>query len=273
MSKFSEALEDFLKAYESGDSKKLSDASLSLGKTLDARIRSLNRRIDKNKTQEKPVGAAALPIKQVLPGWSPDYLRKLGDIKTIVDIGVLNGTPALYEAFPDAYLVLVEALPNYWDKCDEILRARRGEAYRCAAGAEDNEIEINFLKDAPARSSILEHVVGGSDNKEKIKTKIRKIDTMFRDKVFEKDILLKIDTEGYEYEIINGGAQFLEKVKFVIAETSVRLRHENSYQFSDLVTLMKKNGFDVYDVLTATRNKARDPGVSIMDLVFRNSKI
>lgn len=271
MSKFSNALQEFLKAFESGEESALSEASIQLGRALDARIRSVQRKTQQKEPLKEMTLESNFPRKQILPGWSSDFLRKLGDVRTVVDVGVLNGTPTLYEAFPDAYLVLIEALPNYWKKCEEILASRRGEIHRCAAGSEDNEIEINFLKDAPARSSILNHVVGGSDNKEKVKTKLRKIDTLFSRKSFEKEILLKIDTEGYEYNIIKGAPEFLKSVKFVIAETSVRLRHEDSYRFSDLVWIMKENGFDVYDVLTATRVGAGVPGASIMDLVFVNS--
>ena len=32
---------------------------------------------------------------------------------TIIDVGVANGTPDIYESFPDAYYVLIDAVVEY----------------------------------------------------------------------------------------------------------------------------------------------------------------
>lgn len=209
--------------------------------------------------------------KHVLPGWSPTYLSQLGLMKTIIDVGVLRGTPSLYKAFPDAYLVLVEALPNYREVCEELIKDRPGELHNVAAGSYDGEIEINFLEEAPARSSVLTHIVGGTATRTKMNVPMRKLDTLFSGRNLEGDILLKIDTEGYEMEVLKGASELLPKVKFVIAETSVRRRHENSYLFADLITFMRSKGFDVFDVITTTRSAPNAPGASIIDVVFLNS--
>lgn len=213
--------------------------------------------------------------KVTLPGWSPSYMRRLGDIKTVVDIGVLNGTPSLYEAFPDAYLVLVEALPQYRDRAHEIIASRKngGEVHSCAAGAEDSELEINFLDEHPARSSLLTHLKGRPKSSTKIKIPQYRLDSLFTDKSFDGDILLKIDTEGYEYNIILGAPEFLKNVKYVIAETSVALRHKASYRFTDLANLMRSNGFEVFDFMTVTRGGHESPGASIADTIFINSAL
>ena len=213
----------------------------------------------------------SLPLKQRLPGWSPSFLRTIGEFNTIIDIGVLNGTPSLYKAFPNAHLVLVEALPQYKQICERILDARdsTGEIFIVAAGESDGSATINHLVDAPARSSLLEHVIGGSPNSDTIETPIRRLDTIFSEKNFSRPILLKIDTEGYELNVIKGSTEFLKQVDFVIAETSVKLRHKNSYRLADLVALMRDNSFEVYDILTATRTASSTPGASIFDLVFK----
>jgi hypothetical protein len=95
--------------------------------------------------------------KHQLPGWATSYLRKLSDVNTVIDIGVLDGTPNLYEAFPNAHLVLIEALPTYRATCDDILskRASTGEVHMVAAGAKNGEATIVFDVDRPAISSLL----------------------------------------------------------------------------------------------------------------------
>ncbi|KQY12332.1 FkbM family methyltransferase [Rhizobium sp. Root482] len=219
------------------------------------------------------IGQVLKDRKHILPGWSPAYLANLGNIKTVVDVGVLRGTPSLYKAYPNAYLVLIEALPNYRADCEAIIKDRPGELHNVAVGSYDGEIEINFLEEAPARSSVLTHIIGGTDTRTKMAVPMRKIDTLLAGRELEGDILLKIDTEGYEMEVLKGAPEFLRKVKFVIAETSVRRRHENSYLFAELVTFMQSKGFDVFDVITATRPGPDIPGASIIDVVFLNSNI
>lgn len=68
--------------------------------------------------------------------WSPAYLRRHGFApRTIIDVGVGQGTPDLYNAFPQAYLVLVEPLAEFNGAVDAILKARRGEKLAAALGA------------------------------------------------------------------------------------------------------------------------------------------
>lgn len=211
--------------------------------------------------------------KEILPGWTPSFLRKLGDIRTVIDVGVLEGTPPLYEAFPEAELLLVEALPMYEKACRNIVKAHPGggEVFMVAAGDADAAINIRYYPDLPAQSSILQTVVNKDIEPREVEVPLRKLDTLFAGRDFSGDALLKIDTEGFEYNVIKGATETLKRVKYCITETSIRRRHENSYRFADLVALMKDNGFDLYDVLTVTRTKAMTPRASIMDAVFINS--
>jgi hypothetical protein len=72
---------------------------------------------------------------------------------------------------------------------------------------------------------------------------------------------IKIDTEGYELEVIKGMSQTLTKVKFLLIEA--RHNHtsfEDQYKLKDLTTLMHNNNFVLSMILTAK------PFIS--DLVF-----
>ena len=215
--------------------------------------------------------------KEVLPGWTPSFLQKLGNINTVIDIGVLEGTPSLYKAFPGAKLYLIEPLPMYEAACKDIVRkhAGGGELFVCAAGAEDGSAEINYYPELPAQSSLLSSVIlAQRETKVEIKQvtiPVKRLDTLFANVKLKGDVLLKIDTEGFEFKIIQGATETLKQIKYCITETSVRHRHKDSYRFADLVALMKSNGFDLYDVLTVTRPAADTPEASIIDAVFINS--
>jgi hypothetical protein len=81
------------------------------------------------------VGAAARPRNQPAlkrqvwsDGWRPENLRKPGlSPATLIDVGVAMGTPALYRAFPDAHLVLIEPLAEYEQDLARLVRETGGE--------------------------------------------------------------------------------------------------------------------------------------------------
>ncbi len=208
--------------------------------------------------------------KVVLPGWSPTFLRRIGNMDTVIDVGVLEGTPALYQAFPDARLILVEALPGYEQKCRQLLAAHPGggDVHMCAVGAEDGSATIRHYPNLPATSSLLETESGRQSEVVRIDVPLRRLDGLVKPERLVGNVLLKIDVEGMELEVLKGAVGILPHVRCIIAETSIRKRHRNSYRFADLVAFLMSHGFHLYDALRVTRTEAMRPGASIMDAVF-----
>ena len=67
-----------------------------------------------------------------------------------------------------------------------------------------------------------------------------------------QNIGLKIDTEGYELDVIKGSKNTLKNTKFVIAE--VRHNHssfEGVYKLHEFMKEMQNNGFVLTMILTA----------------------
>ena len=210
--------------------------------------------------------------KVILPGWRPSYLRSLGKVQTIVDVGVLEGTPALYDAFPEAKLILVEALPMYEESCRRLVAGRsESEIHMCAVGANDGSTVIHYYPGRPATSSLLERNKDRGLEVIEIDVPLRRLDSLLSGSEFRGDALLKIDVEGMELEVLRGAVHLLPRIKYIIAETSISRRHKNSYRFADLVGFLAEQGFDLYDALRLTRSNAMTPGALIMDAVFINS--
>lgn len=209
-----------------------------------------------------------------LPGWSADFLRQLGNVRTVIDVGVLDGTPALYEAFPEAYLVLFEPQPSARLACERILkqRASGGEFHPVALTDVDGAGVLHVLPSTPAGSSLLRRP--GHPHEQPVTVETARLDTVFPDGVrgtaFEDDVLLKLDVEGGELAAIRGAQRFLRDVRFCIAEVRVQPLHAGSYGFAEFIELMARAGFAVLDVLTVTRHGDR-PGARILDVVFVNN--
>ncbi len=202
-------------------------------------------------------------------GWAPDNLRKRGfGPETVIDVGVAGGTPPLYEAFPDAYLALIEPLDVFRPSLDRILAGRRGEHVAAAVGASDGSATITVDTEAPWMSSLMSEVhrdTSGFGSKE---ITVRTLDGLMHERGWQPPFGLKIDTEGFEREVIQGATELLRHTQFVIAEVSVVKRFEGSYSFAEIVSLLERNNFAIYDILDAQKI-VPDGSILFMDVMFR----
>lgn len=69
------------------------------------------------------------------------------------------------------------------------------------------------------------------------------LDSVFAGVEFAAPALLKLDVQGYEANVIKGAAATLPKLRWVIAETSLRPFYEGEALFLDIVALMAESGF------------------------------
>src|SRR5256885_8352881 len=76
-------------------------------------------------------------------------LTRLGfEPGTIIDVGAADGTPGLYDCFPDADLLLIDPLEEHVPALNEISRKHvRARIAVGAAGAHAGELSINVYPD------------------------------------------------------------------------------------------------------------------------------
>jgi FkbM family methyltransferase len=203
--------------------------------------------------------------------WEPAYIRRLGfRPRTIIDVGVANGTPELYAAFPDAQLILVEPLAEYFEEIGRLLARRRGVHIPAAAGSSEGELELRVEPRWTERSShySLHPLIRTGDTPTPRRVQVTTIDRIIANHAFPEPFGLKIDTEGAELEVIRGAAATLERTLFVIAEVSVlHNRFEGSYSFAQFIAAMDQAGFEVCDLLAIGRTNSSH--VNLLDLVFQ----
>lgn len=177
--------------------------------------------------------------------YSAPYLRRYGfDIQTFVDVGVFKGTPVFYEIFKDKKLVLIDPMPSA-RSAHEALRARGLDAdfIEVAAGSTAGEA---ILHDTGPSSSLLER----RDGIKQTTSQSVRVDTL--DNLVQRyagPIGLKIDTEGFDLEVIRGAAETLKRTEFVFSEVSLRHRFNESYKFSEFIAEMASHGFEVAEII------------------------
>jgi FkbM family methyltransferase len=189
--------------------------------------------------------------KESREGWLPENLRKPGfGPATVIDVGVASGTPALYRAFPDAHIVLIEPLREYLPNLEQLKADLGAEYVLTAVGVEQGTATIQVDREGLIFSSMLPRVpTPPAERIEHREIPVTTLDTLREEHRWQGPFGLKMDVEGFEHHVIAGATQLLAETQFVIAEVSLKERFEDSYSFAEFVALMDSHGFRMCDIL------------------------
>ena len=204
-------------------------------------------------------------------GWSVANLHKPGLAPRVVfDVGVGEGTPDLYRAFPDAHFVLVEPLEEFEAGIREILADLRGELVLAAAADRVGTGEIHVEPNLAGRSSMVRRtaLTATGDAVSTRPVPMTTLDAIVRERGLAGPFGIKIDTEGYELVALRGAAETLGHTQFVIAEVSVSPRFEHGYRAHELVGALADAGFVLADVLRVVRSRTSGNALFV-DAMFR----
>lgn len=185
-------------------------------------------------------------------GWSPENLRR-GKLSpaTVIDVGVAGGTGGLYQAFPDAHLVLIEPLEEFQESLSELAGRHGGEYLLTALGAAEGTSTMHIHR-TRSMSSIMTGV-GAEQDEERREVPVTTLDKLVAEREWHPPFGLKLDVEGYERFVIRGAESMLKQTQFVIAELSIRPRFTDDWTIGQFIELMRSHGFEVADILDATR--------------------
>ena len=184
-----------------------------------------------------------------------DQLKKLPDIDTLIDIGVgTNGTPDLYQRFLNKKLVLIDPLDECHEYINKNLQHREKISFKTALGREKKSLTMNIEDQAWGRSTFLETTDLNNEGYdiEKRNINITTLDELLKDVKNLGKTGIKIDTEGYEFEVILGAKETLKTARFVMAE--VRHNHESfngCYKLHQFIEAMRRNDFQLSMIFTA----------------------
>ena len=104
------------------------------------------------------------------------------------------------------------------------------------------------------------------------KVKIVPLVKYMNDKNVEHLDLLKIDTQGYEPEVLNGLENNLSEVDVVIAELMLYDFYERSLSFLDIEKYLIPSGFHLYDISHISKNPMNGR-TDWVDVVYVNNKM
>jgi FkbM family methyltransferase len=120
-------------------------------------------------------------------------------------------------------------------------------------------------------TDLFQQEVAGVDITSKIQIPVVKLDEYVRGKSLPIPDLIKIDVQGYEKEVIEGGVDTITKAKYCFMEMSFQSLYDGSPLFGDLYQTMVDLGFRLVGVSSPMIGKSGTP--LQVDGLFANQRI
>lgn len=178
--------------------------------------------------------------------------------KIIYDIGssVLHWTNIAKKIWPEAEIICFDAFDNY-----EFLYQKYNIPYHIGVLTDDDKKEITFYQ-----SDI--HLNGNSYYKENNDTifpescGVKKIgytlDTIVKQNNLPRPDFVKMDVQGAEQDVFNGGRNTLQHAKYLILESQHVDYNRGAPKCDQLIPYIEQNGWDCIDPQFAKNNNDAD---------------
>jgi len=202
-----------------------------------------------------------------------DILLKKHAIDTVLDIGANNGQFAreINKKIPRAMIYSFEPLPDVFrdlqENCSSITNFK---AFNLALGERNENIVIHRSSFSPSSSllkmsELHKRLYPKSSGAIQENVAMKKLDHVARKIELHKNILVKIDVQGFEDKVIAGGQDIISRAKLLLVETSFVTLYENQPLFDDIYTLVRNLGF------TYAGSKERHYNKETGELIYEDS--
>ena len=167
------------------------------------------------------------------------------ELQFSLDIGanVGNYSKLLIEE-SNSYIFAFEPLDGAFDNLNKLVieHPNRIEAFKLALGDKNVEKNLNFTDEKSEKATFLDDIsklsfYEAASNKKKLVNLVTLDEFMEQKNLFDKEIdLIKIDTEGYELEVLKGSKRLIEinKPKYIQLEFNIHqlFKNHTMYEFS-----------------------------------------
>ncbi|MFH1566241.1 MAG: FkbM family methyltransferase [bacterium] len=170
----------------------------------------------------------------------------LKDVKTIVDIGANVGffSMMLRELYPDSKIYAVEPVPKIFENLEKNLNFSQDNVFNMAMSDKCGFVKMIFDE----RKSAFSHVINSKGCKKRGDTgEIVTVSSITLEKFCKQNSInfidvLKIDTEGFEANVLRGAKNILSKTRYLHIEIS--LENDTKYTFSEINSLLYSNNYN-----------------------------
>ena len=213
--------------------------------------------------------------------WSTRYIKRHGPIpddSIIIDIGGFDGGTALYFAteFRNQPIYCIEPNARMWSTLDRLAATHKTiRIKKIALGREKGSATLHVTANNVSSSlneiSVQEvartpKIFQASLKQEAEATvEVSTLDDEFSDT--PSVLLIKLDTQGTELDILDGGARLLEKTRFVLTEMDNHQLYKNTCQYYEVDDFLRHRSFKLVDIIVSYRG---DEGMAEFDALYEN---
>lgn len=197
-------------------------------------------------------------------------LFALQNIACVVDVGANDGH---YRNFLrrrcsfDGLIISFEPVRSVYDILQE--QAKKDPHWlviNCALGAKTQKLEINVMADTHF-SSFLNPSVKDNDKPDIItknvvsrreEVQMRTLEAALAEIGSQQDlgnIYLKMDTQGYDFEVLRGAGAVLSTVAALQTELAIKPLYDGMVTFTDAMANLSQYGFEVTGLFPVTRDQ------------------
>jgi len=126
---------------------------------------------------------------------------------------------------------------------------------RTAIGNSEGEIKINISQNSVSSSILnISNVHLNASNKSAYVgselTKITKLDNIYNNgsELIDKSVFLKIDTQGFEWEVLLGASNMINNVKGILCELSFDNLYDGQKNWLEIIDFLEKRGFRLWSI-------------------------
>ena len=205
------------------------------------------------------------------------------NINTIYDIGANTGQYAaeLFELGFKGRIISFEPLSTPHLKL--VINSKKNNRWyvhdRCAIGSKNGETLINISQNSVS-SSILPilntHVESAKDSAyiDTERVEVQKFDSIFTKYYLSNEkSLLKIDTQGFENEVLEGARNSLSKITLIQCELSLVPLYEKQKLYKEMIEKIESLGFTLWSIRSGFTNGNNGRTLQVDAILVNNNEI
>lgn len=167
---------------------------------------------------------------------------------TVIDVGANKGQFSAFASreWPQAAIHAFEPIPDQADRYQAVMNGR-ATLHRCALAAEAGEMTLHMASRADSSSLLplseeqkrLFHM----DEVGTITVPVARLDTLLSPTQVRAPALLKIDVQGFEYEVLRGIAGLVPQIRWIYVEASFVELYRGQRLYAEIADLLAELGY------------------------------
>lgn len=223
--------------------------AVKVGNTLKSHVTRFVRRLGLDIRLFRPASSESAQLMKILSAHG---------VNLVFDVGANAGHFGQYlrDAGYRGRIVSFEPLPAAWN---DLLKASRKDplwevAPRAAIGSDAGELEIHVARNSVSSSILDMHEShtnaapeSGFIGKERVP--LRRLDSLASEYLRSDSVpFLKIDTQGYEDQVLTGADGIMDRIVGIQLELSLVPLYKGQRLFDDLTEWLKRLGFEIWAI-------------------------